>query len=111
AVGAGNDLVLSKAKIEQHRFLQPLVDLPGIVDLLGDPGFTGVEQAERLCDRRLELRLRAGTGCIVLGLEACFDGGHHCFQLHSRVSSVETRRCSSVSRSSTDNGSPFPSTM
>ncbi len=70
-----DDPVVIEAEREQHRLLQPLVDLPRIRprragELLRHPGLAGIEQPERRLDRvaHLALGLRIDPRAILEGV-------------------------------------------
>ena len=65
-----DDLHVVEAEGEQHRLLEPLVDLPLVPDLLGHPGLAGIEHVEG----RLH---RVTHGAFGAGIDAgpVFPGG------------------------------------
>ena len=75
--GAGAAIVhhaiVVEAKGQQHRLLQPLVDLPATLPVrLGHAGSTGIEQAQ--CRIDMHAHIIAGGGNAVARLEGGFDG-------------------------------------
>ncbi len=77
AGAAVDEPVVVEAEGQQHRLLQPLVDLPRIRprrarDFLGDPRLAGIHEIERLFDRvaHVARRLRRDLRAI---LEGAFD--------------------------------------
>jgi hypothetical protein len=72
---AGNRAHVVEAERQQHRLLQPLVDLPLAAGLaLGDADLAPVEQLERVIHRVPDFALGRG-GDTVAGIERGVDGG------------------------------------
>ena len=100
AGGAGDGDHVVEAERQQHRLLQPLVDLPAIGALLGDAHLALVQEVERLIDRVADDAGRAGGNTLALlphRLDRALQlGGIHVlghWAPRDRHSSPDGRRC------------------
>jgi hypothetical protein len=71
-----------EAEGQQHRLLQPLIDLPlAVSPALGHPRLALVEQIERAIDSLANLALGRRRNAVA-GIEGGVDGGFECGQGH-----------------------------
>jgi hypothetical protein len=70
--------VVVRAEIEQHGFLQPLVDDPLAVFLLGDTRLAGVEKAYSVFHGAQQRGVDGGGRDFRAALEGRIDGGLQC---------------------------------
>src|SRR6185312_8845915 len=82
AGAAGNGAHVVEAERQQHRLLQPLIDLPlAVSPALGNPRLALVEQFERVIDSLANLALGRRRNAVA-GVEGGVDGGFERGQGH-----------------------------
>src|SRR6185369_4940698 len=74
-VAGVHDDVVVRSEIEQHGFLQPLVDHPASVSGFRNPSRAAIEQLDAVIDSCCEIRRQVLRSQLSPAFERCFDQG------------------------------------